>query len=655
MVGPVQDDTAASRPVSLAPRYGSDGRPRPRRRFPIGAEVLPGGGVHFRAWAPGRRLVEVVFEDGRRSFPLQAEEGGYFAGTSADAADGTRYRFRLDGDSQLYPDPSSRFQPEGPHGPSQVIDPGRFRWTDQDWPGVGRDGQVIYEMHLGTFTPEGTWEAAARELPELARLGITVLEVMPVAEFPGRFGWGYDGVNLFAPTRLYGAPDDFRRFVDAAHAAGLGVILDVVYNHLGPDGNYLEPFSKDYFTDRYKNEWGKAINFDGPDGGGGGAGPVREFFLTNAAYWIDEFHLDGLRLDATQQIFDSSAEHILVALTRAVREAGKGRATLLVAENEPQETRLVRPTDTGGYGLDSLWNDDFHHSALVALTGRNEAYYTDYLGTPQEFISSVKWGYLYQGQRYRWQKKRRGSPSLDLDPACFVNFIQNHDQVANSARGLRCQLLTSPGRYRAMTALLLLAPQTPMLFQGQEFASSSPFFYFADHKKELAKLVCKGRAEFLAQFPSIASPDMQACLPDPADPRTFERCKLNLGERQVHAEALALHADLLRLRREQAVFRSQKRGGVDGAVLGHGAFVLRFFGEEGEDRLLLVNFGRDVHLDPAPEPLLAPPAGMLWETLWSSEDPRYGGSGTPPVDTEENWLIPGEAAVVLRPSGEPGA
>src|SRR5436305_1505703 len=250
------------------------------RRLPIGAEVHEGG-VHFRVWAPKRRRVEIVLESERAPLAaaLDAQPGGYFARLVPEATAGMRYRFRLDGEPPLYPDPASRFQPDGPHGPSQVIDPHAFAWTDRGWPGVGRDGQVLYEMHVGTFTPEGAWRAAARELPGLARLGVTVREVMPVADFPGRFGWGYDGVNLFAPTRLYGPPDDFRRFVDAAHAAGLGVILDVVYNHLGPDGNYLGAFSKSYFTDRYKNEWGEAINFDGPD-----AGPVREFFLTNAAY-----------------------------------------------------------------------------------------------------------------------------------------------------------------------------------------------------------------------------------------------------------------------------------------------------------------------------------------------------------------------------------
>jgi maltooligosyltrehalose trehalohydrolase len=623
-----------------------------KRRLPVGAEMQPEGGAHFRVWAPRRRRVAVVLEGGagptagreRSTFELTAEGDGYFSGLVADAQAGMRYRFRLDDDPTPYPDPASRFQPEGPHGPSQLIDPTRFEWNDGAWRGVPPTGQVLYEMHIGTFTHEGTWEAAGRELPELAAAGITVLEVMPVSDFPGRFGWGYDGVNLFAPARLYGEPDDFRRFVDRAHAAGLGVILDVVYNHFGPDGNYLKQFSEDYFTDRYQNEWGEAINFDGRS-----AGPVREFFLANAGYWVEEFHVDGLRLDATQQIFDASPEHILAAITRRVRAAGGRRATYLVAENEPQHVKLVRPLDRGGYGIDALWNDDFHHSAMVALSGHNEAYYMDYLGGPQEFISALKWGYLYQGQRYAWQKKRRGTPTFGVPPAAFVTFVQNHDQIANSARGWRCDRLTSPGRYRALTALMLLGPGTPMLFQGQEFAASSPFHFFADHKPELNALIRQGRTKFLEQFRSLTRPDIQRCFADPGSPATFEACKLEFAERERHAEAYALHKDLLRLRREDPVFGSQRPRGLDGAVLRSDAFVLRFFGEAGDDRLVLVNLGRDLHLDPAPEPLLAPPEGRAWELLWSSEDPRYGGCDTAPVESEENWRIPGEAAVVLIP------
>jgi maltooligosyltrehalose trehalohydrolase len=621
-----------------------------RGRLPVGAEVLPQGGVHFRVWAPGCQRLAVVLDGGTelgeagQTVVLQPEGNGYFSNFVASASSGTLYRYQLDDRDTLYPDPASRFQPNGPHGPSQVIDPGTFPWTDEAWPGVRLEGQVIYEMHLGTFTQEGTWEAACHELTELAQAGITLIEVMPVAEFAGRFGWGYDGVDLFAPSHLYGPPDDCRRFVDRAHAVGLGVILDVVYNHVGPDGNYLERFAAEYFTDRYGTEWGKAINFDGQS-----AGPVREFFLANTAYWVDEFHFDGLRLDATQNIYDRSPEHILSAIGRRVREAAPGRSTLIVAENEPQQTKLVRPSSQDGYGLDALWNDDFHHSAMVALTGHNEAYYTDYRGTPQEFISALKWGYLYQGQWYKWQKQRRGTPTFGLKPATFVTFIQNHDQVANSSSGRRCHQLTSPGRYRAMTAMMLLGPGTPMLFQGQEFGASSPFYFFADHHQELASQVRRGRVEFLRQFPSIARPEVQSRLPDPGDPRTFERSKLDLSERQRHTATYALHKDLLKLRRQDAVLRAQRPGGVDGAVLGAQAFVLRFFAEDGHDRLLLVNLGRDLHFDPAPEPLLAPPENMGWQTLWSSEDPCYGGGGTPPLETEDNWHIPGEAAVVLFP------
>jgi maltooligosyltrehalose trehalohydrolase len=617
------------------------------RRYPVGAEISPAGGVHFRVWAPGRRTAAVVIEGGGRT-ELAPEGGGYFSALVADARAGARYHYRLDREERPYPDPASRFQPEGPHGPSQVVDPWAYRWSDMNWKGVSLPGQVMYEMHIGTFTKEGTWAAAERELPELAAAGITCLEVMPVSEFPGRFGWGYDGVDLYAPTHLYGTPDDFRRFVDKAHQFGLGVILDVVYNHLGPDGNYLKAFAPAYFTDKYKTEWGEPINFDGPDNG-----PVRDFFASNAAYWIDEYHLDGLRLDATQNVYDDTpdpSKHILAEIGRRVRAAAKGRSTIVVNENEPQHPQLVRPVEEGGMGLDALWNDDFHHSAMVALTGRNQAYYSDYLGTAQEFVSAVKYGYLYQGQWYSWQGKRRGQPGLDVPPAAFVTFLQNHDQVANSGRGLRAHQLTSPGRYRAMTALFLLAPGTPMLFQGQEFAASAPFLYFADHNPELAKAVRAGRREFLGQFPSLADPLMKEVMATPDAPETFDRCKLDFSERQKHAPAYQLTKDLLQLRREDPAFRAQAPGGVDGAVLGEHAFVLRFFEDDATDRLLVVNLGRDLHLLTCPEPLLAPPEQCKWRVALSTEDPKYGGSGTGPVDTpDEGWRIMGEAAVVLTP------
>ena len=615
------------------------------RRLPVGAEVLPGGGVHFRVWAPRRRTVEAVLEsEGRAAVGLEPEDGGYFSALAERARAGTLYRFRLDGDdSYLYPDPASRFQPEGPHGPSQVVDPAAFEWADAGWEGRALKGQVIYEFHVGTFTPEGTWAGAARELPRLKELGVTAVEPMPVADFPGRFGWGYDGVNMFAPTRLYGTPDDFRRFVDEAHRLGLSVVLDVVYNHFGPDGNYLRQFAEEYFSTHHQTEWGEAINFDGP-----GSRGVREFFTSNAAYWVEEFHVDGFRFDATQRIYDDSEDHILAEVARAARRAAAGREIILVAENEAQTARVARAPGAGGYGFDAVWNDDFHHSARVALAGRNEAYYGDYRGAPQEFVSAVRHGYLFQGQRSRWHRARRGTPAFDLGPEQFVVFIQNHDQVSNSARAERPQLLSDPGRYRALTALTLLAPGTPLLFQGQEFGATTPFYYFADHTPDLARLVRDGRAEFLANFPSVATREARASLPDPADPETFERCRLDPSERDGNRAAYDLHRDLLRLRREDPAFSAQRPGGVDGAVLGAEAFVLRFFAEEG-DRLLLVNLGPDLRLDPVPEPLLAPPEGAAWQTLWSSEDFKYGGTGTPPLETDDGWLLPGRAAVAMHP------
>ena len=612
------------------------------RRLPIGAEPQPDGGVHFRVWAPRCREVAVEIE-GLEPAVLQSEAEGYFSLRSPTARAGMRYRFRLDRGEMALPDPASRFQPDGPHGPSEIVDPETFAWTDDAWRGIARERLVIYEMHIGTFTPEGSWEAASAELPALADLGITCLEIMPVADFPGRFGWGYDGVNLFAPTRLYGRPVDFRRFVDRAHALGIAVILDVVYNHFGPDGNYLKLFSAAYFTDRHDNDWGEAINFDGPE-----FGPAREFFVANAGYWIDEYHLDGLRLDATQAIFDRSEDHILAAIVRQVRSAGSGRITFVVAENEPQHAKLARPVERGGYGLDALWNDDFHHSAMVALTGHHEAYYSDYRGRPGEFVAAAKYGFLYQGQRYQWQRKARGTPTLDLPAESFVVFLQNHDQIANSGTGERCHALTSPGRFRAMTAYFLLMPGIPMLFQGQEFAASSPFFYFADHEIELSRDVREGRGLSLAQFPSLATSEMRAELADPGDIDTFRRSVLDLAERRSHASIYALHRDLLELRRTDPVL-GQRPCRIDGAALTDDAWVLRFFSQSGADRVLIVNLGRDLLLGPAPEPLLAPVEGQAWRLLWSSEAPVYGGSGGPAQDAAGDWLISGQSATVLIP------
>jgi maltooligosyltrehalose trehalohydrolase len=615
------------------------------RRLPVGAEVQPDGGTHFRVWAPEPRdlvLRVSVRNNDWRDVVLDREPHGYYSALVPDADAGDRYWYRVDGND--LPDPASRFQPEGPFGPSEIVDPDRFRWTDREWRGAQIRGQVIYEMHVGTFTPGGTWRSAMERLPQLAEIGITTIEVMPVAEFPGRFGWGYDGVLLYAPTRLYGSPDDLRAFIDRAHALHLGVILDVVYNHIGPEGSVFSRFARNYFTSKYDNEWGEALNFDGAD-----SAPVREYFTWNAAYWVNEFHFDGLRLDATQSIHDSSDEHVIVSIGTKARAAARTRDILLITENEPQDVRMLQPIEEGGYGLDAAWNDDFHHSASVALTGRNEAYYADHRGLPQEFVSSAKYGYLYQGQWYGWQKQNRGADARRIQPAAFVNFIENHDQLANSGNGSRMRLRTAPGRYRAMTALLVLMPGTPMLFQGQEFGASTPFFYFADHAPDLASAVQKGRVEFLSQFQSLSSPEMRERMPVPHDQATFERARLNWDEWDAHAESRRLHADLIALRRSDRAFNQQTAGAVDGAVLAEEAFALRFTTPDAVDeRLLLVNLGRDVVTSSFAEPLVAPPQGCQWRVSWSSESVVYGGCGTPTV-LQSGWRIPGHAALVLKP------
>lgn len=611
-----------------------------RRRLSTGVELTGEGQAHVRVWAPACRALDFV-ADGpdARPQPLGREPNGYFSGLVERVSAGTRYWLRLDGD-RLRPDPASRFQPDGPHGPSEIVNPSAFAWTDGQWPGISADGLALYEMHVGTFTPEGTWRAAAEQLEELAALGITAVEMMPIADFAGRFGWGYDGVNLYAPTRLYGSPRDLRAFVDRAHAAGVAVILDVVYNHFGPDGNYIAEFSSDYFTDAYENDWGKAINFEGP-------AAVRDFFIENASYWIGEYHFDGLRLDATQDIHDASREHVIGAIVRSAREAAGARRVFVVAENEPQDARLLRPASRGGFGLDAVWNDDYHHASVVALSGRREAYYHDYQGTPQELVSCMKYGYLYQGQWYSWQKKRRGAAALDLPHSAYVHYVENHDQVANSGFGRRLHQVSAPGLYRAITALTLLGPATPMLFQGQEFASSAPFVYFVDHKAELQEPIREGRRAFLSQFDSLKDRGVDPHLPSPTDEASFHACKLDFAEREAHAASYALHRDLLALRRGDPVLSAAGVRHVDGAILGSHTFVLRYFGGERGDRLLLVNMGCDLDLTSAPEPLLAAPEGCRWRFVWSSDAPEYGGPGIPGLTPDAVWHAPAQSAVLF--------
>ncbi|HEY8940037.1 MAG TPA: alpha-amylase family glycosyl hydrolase, partial [Cellvibrio sp.] len=474
-------------------------------------------------------------------------------------------------------------------------------------------------------------------------LGSTIIELMPVNEFDGEFGWGYDGVDLYAPYHAYGTPDDLRFFIDKAHAAGLAVILDVVYNHVGSSGCYLTKFATDYFSQRYKSEWGDCFNFDGKN-----SIPVREFIINNALYWIEEFHFDGFRVDATQQIFDASAEHILAAIVRRARLAAGKRRLYIAGENEPQHTRLLKPQDKDGYGFDALWNDDFHHSARVAATGRTAAYFSDYKGEAQEFISNLKYSFLYQGQYYPWQNKQRGTPTFGISAQQFIHYLQNHDQIANSGRGKRLHQLTHPALMRALTAVLLLGPQTPLIFQGQEFGATTPFLYFADNPAELADAVAAGRKEFLHQFPYLAQPEMQSYLGRPDNPSTFTQCKLNFTEREKNYEIYQLHKDLLHLRHTDNVFNGQDYCHLDGAIISNSVFLMRFFSlKNSDDRLLIVNLGRDYEMTSVAEPLFAPHTNHDWKLFWSSESPHYGGHGSAAPFAQQSWLLPGFSAAVL--------
>jgi maltooligosyltrehalose trehalohydrolase len=625
------------------------------RRLPIGAELTSAEhGAHVRVWAPSHAKVTLVIEAtaAARDAPARAsvlgrEPGGYHSGFVPGLGAGGRYRFRLGDDPARYADPASRYQPEGPFGPSEIVDPSAFAWTDAAWTGIAADRHVLYELHIGTFTPQGTWSAAAEWLGYLAGLGITTLEIMPVADLAGRHNWGYDGVNLFAPVRNYGTPDDMRRFVDRAHAAGLAVILDVVYNHFGPAGNQMFAWSPSYKTDA-TNDWGDTLNFDGE-----GSAGMRELVIANAGYWIDEYHLDGLRIDAIQAIRDRSDDHVIGALARRARDAGRGRHIFLVGENEPQDTALLAPA----VGLDALWNDDFHHAARVALTGVIEGYLHDYRGTPQELVSAIKRGFLYQGQLYPWQRNPRGSSTRGIARNRFVHFLENHDQVANLGLGERLAQVADPASVRALTAVLLLAPALPMLFQGQEHGATQPWRFFVDHDDALRDPIRNGRAKFMAQFARGATADAQAALAECSDPcaeATFRACILDPRDRRLDHPLVALHRDLLALRRDDPAFTDPRPDALDGAVLSEHAFVVRYQqADPRRDRLLLVNLGPTFARPVVPEPLLAPPAGTGWRLIWSSEDPRYGGHGTPAPFSRVRLAIPARSALVLVP--DPGA
>jgi maltooligosyltrehalose trehalohydrolase len=520
-----------------------------------------------------------------------------------------------------------------------VVDPRMFEWTDTQWPGLEAHNQVIYELHIGAATADGTYTSLIDRLAAIKELGVTCIELMPVAEFSGRWGWGYDGVDLFAPFHHYGTPNDLRELIDRAHGIGLGVILDVVYNHVGADGNYLPSFSKSYFATEHGSEWGDTLNYS--------CEAVRRFAIDNAAYWIREFHFDGLRLDATQNIHDPRYPTFLATLSTEARAAAGSRKIVISAEDHLQRADLVRPVETGGAGLDHLWNDDFHHASRVASTGTHAGYFCNYRGRAQELLSTLKHGFLFQGQHDAWLKKPRGTSTRGVPASAFVVFTQNHDQIANTLYGRRVNTLTNPSRNRALTALLLLGPQTPLIFMGQEFDSPRLFPYFADYQGTVAEQLWASRKREIRGFDQYATPAAQLQILDPCAPDTFQRAKLLYSETETNQEARQLYRDLLALRRsEQRVVR-QIRPGADGAVLSEHALIWRWFDTDGLDRLLLINLGQEGDRRTFAEPLLAPPSGRSWSLHWSSESPLYGGLGAVAPVLEDGWYLQAESASLL--------
>ena len=590
------------------------GRLRGRRAWSLerGARVLEGAGVRFSVWAPAARRVEVVLgrESDAAAHELAPAPGGVFEGTVAEATVGTDYRFRLDSGTAV-PDPVSRYQPDGVHGPSRVVDDSTFGWRDAGWTGLDMADFIIYELHVGTFTEEGTFDAVIERLPQLKELGVTAIELLPVAEFPGSRNWGYDGVQLYAPESSYGGPEGLRRLVDAAHAVGLAVVLDVVYNHLGPEGNYLGMFGP-YFTDRYRTPWGQAVNFDGPD-----SGEVRRFFIDNALYWVTEFHVDALRLDAIHGIFDFGAEHILKELAARVHEQarGLGRRVQVIGESDLNDPRVVREPERGGYGLDAQWSDDLHHALHAALTGESSGYYEDF-GSLAHVAKALGERFVFDGAYSAHRRRRHGAPAGDVSSDRFVVFIQNHDQVGNRAVGDRLSTLLPLEKLKLAAALYLLSPYVPMLFMGEEYGETNPFLYFVGHgDPELVEAVRRGRRQEFKAF------GWGEEVPDPQAEETFRRSRLDWRKLDCtpHRELRTFYRDLLHLRQQERALRpgdARVRVSHDD---GCGWITVELTPARGDALISLFNLSDVERQIP-----LAGSATARWNVVLSTEDVRYG-------------------------------
>jgi malto-oligosyltrehalose trehalohydrolase len=591
---------------------------RRSHELPFGAELTPDGRVRFRLWAPRANAVSVQLGAGSQ-ISMDPEAEGCFALTAATAGPGARYRYIVDG--QAFPDPASRYQPEGVHGASEVIDPAAYDWSDLGWRGRRWDEIVVYELHLGTFSNTGDFAGALRHLDHIARLGATAVELMPIAEFPGHRNWGYDGVFLYAPASTYGRPEALKRLVEACHSRGLAIFLDVVYNHFGPEGNYLTTIAPDFFTDRHQTPWGAAIDFSGPR-----SRAVRDFFIHNALYWLEEFHFDGLRLDAVHAIFDENEPDIVSEIGQTIRRRITGREVHLVLENDRNQARYLHRTGGRDAGYDAQWNDDLHHVLHVLVTGDSSGYYADYAAEPAKHLGrALAEGLAYQGEASAFRGGRpRGEPSGELPATAFVGFLQNHDQVGNHPFGTRIAARAEDAALHAAITIVLLSPQIPLLFMGEEWASLRPFAFFCDFEPRLQDAVREGRRREFAHFPEFRDETSRERIPDPTALSTFEKSRLDWGEPREEAHSLWLvrYRRLLEIRAIEIAPRLAGMPTFAGSyqVLGPTAVSVGWRLGDGARLLLLANFGGD----PIPVP------GNLAEgrVAYSSADPGAPLSAT---------------------------
>jgi maltooligosyltrehalose trehalohydrolase len=564
-----------------------------KHAMPFGAEYRNDGTVRFRVWAPGVQSVSLILEESPpQELSMAGVDDGSFELITDQARPGSRYRFRVD-QRQVVPDPASRYQPFGVHGPSEVINPASFDWCDENWSGLPWNEAVIYELHVGTFTPQGSIDAAKKKLDYLADLGVTGVEILPVSSFAGQRNWGYDGVLPYSPAAVYGRPDDLKSFIDTAHAKGLMVFLDVVYNHFGPEGNYLPQYAPQFFSHRHRTSWGPAINFDGP-----GSRMVRDFFIHNALYWLEEFHFDGLRLDAVHAIFDDSRPDILTELAETVRKRFRDeRHVHLVLENDHNAAHHLAPETSGSpAAYDAQWNDDMHHALHVLVTNERDGYYADYAVNPAWHLGRcMAEGFSYQREISQYRCGRvRGEPSKELPPTCFVSFLQNHDQVGNRALGERIGHLADLAAIKIAVTCVLLAPSPPLLFMGEEFGADTPFLFFCDFSPDLAAKVTEGRRSEFARFTEFRAPQARARIPEPNSPKTFLVSKLDWKslEKEKHRQYLQFYRELLALRRREIVPRIAKvaQGRAVFEVMGDKAVVVRWPFVGGGELTLAANF-----------------------------------------------------------------